>query len=370
MRERSGEVRGRTDIAPNTLEGVPDAEITTHRFDTADGLSLSMLRFRRDTAGDAVLLVHGLTTSTDMFVMPEHRNLVTCLLDEGYDVWCLDFRMSNRHRYNLIPHDYTLDDCALFDFPPAVDLVRDHIGDRRLHVIAHCLGAATFAMSLAAGRVGGFAGVVLNSLALTPRVPRWSQLKLAVGPSLFSMAGIGLLDPRWGEETASLRGRLLARAVSFVHRECDVSACHLLSMMWGAGWPALYEHENLDERTHRRAADLFGATGLHYYRHLHRMVRAGSAVTYRPHDPAYRELPPDYLPPAAALDVPILLTTGARNRVFADSNVECHRRMCELGTVNAELAVFEGYGHQDVFMGRNAAADVFGSMLDFLARVP
>lgn len=367
MRERSGEL---TDIPPYTLDGVPDAEITTHRFDTADGLELSMLRFRRGTAGDGVLVVHGLTTSTDMFVMPEHRNLVTCLLDEGYDVWCLDFRMSNRHPYNLIPHHYTLDDCALFDFPPAVDLVRAHIGDRRLHVIAHCLGAATFAMSLAAGRIGGFTSVVLNSLALTPRVPWWSGVKLAVAPALLSWAGFERLDPRWGETTVSLRGRLLAGAVSAVHRECDVGACHLLSMMWGTGWPALYEHENLDERTHRRAADLFGATGLHYYRHLHRMVRAGSAITYRPHEPVYRELPSDYLPPAAALDVPILLTTGADNRVFADSNVECHRRLCELGATNAELAVFDDYGHQDIFMGRDAAADVFGSMLDFLARAP
>ena len=31
-----------------TLEGVKDAEVTTHHFSTGDGLGLSMLRFSRD----------------------------------------------------------------------------------------------------------------------------------------------------------------------------------------------------------------------------------------------------------------------------------------------------------------------------------
>ncbi len=63
-----------------TLEGVRDADVTTHYFSTQDGLGLSMLRFNRDPgneAKDSIMIVHGLTTSTDMFVMPEHYNLVS-----------------------------------------------------------------------------------------------------------------------------------------------------------------------------------------------------------------------------------------------------------------------------------------------------
>jgi len=73
--------------------------------------------------------------------------------------------------------------------------------------------------------------------------------------------GIAVLDPTWSERTRSWKGRTVSRVVSALHRECDVPACHLLSMMWGTGWPALYEHSNLDERTHLRAADLGAATG-------------------------------------------------------------------------------------------------------------
>ena len=109
-----------------TLEGVKDAEVTTHDFSTGDGLGLSMLRFNRDPKNeskDSVMIVHGLTTSTDMFVMPEHYNLVSYLLDNGYtDVWCLDMRMSNRHAYNLFPHRYSFDHIALYDYPPVIDI--------------------------------------------------------------------------------------------------------------------------------------------------------------------------------------------------------------------------------------------------------
>ena len=65
-----------------------------------------------------------------------------------------------------------------------------------------------------------------------------------------------------------------------MHPECDDPACHMLSLMWGAGFPALYSHENLHQVTHERGGDLYGATGMHYYRHVLKMVDAGRAVKY------------------------------------------------------------------------------------------
>lgn len=49
-----------------TLSGVPNADIAVHPFTTEDGLGLSMLRFHRAESKDVVLIVHGLTTSSDM----------------------------------------------------------------------------------------------------------------------------------------------------------------------------------------------------------------------------------------------------------------------------------------------------------------
>jgi lysosomal acid lipase/cholesteryl ester hydrolase len=351
-----------------TLDGVPDAEVTTHWFSTEDGLGLSLLRFQRAPGGEAVLVIHGLTTSTDMFIMPEHDNLVTFLLDRGYDVWCLDYRMSNRHPYNLWKHRFTLDDVALYDHPAAVDVVRSHVGQETpLHVIAHCLGATSFAMSLFAG-LTDVDSVILNSVALTPRVPRWSRIKLATAPALVEyVLGVPYLNPRWSEDPGFTRGELVSRLVSLFHRECDEPTCHMLSMMWGTGWPALYSHENLADVTHRRGGDLYGPTSVHYYRHVLRMLKAGRAVKYDVEDPRFDRLPDDYLSRAAEVETPVLFVTGEDNNVFTDSNIVCHQRLERITPGRHSLHVFGGYGHQDPFMGEHVARDIFPTLGDWLA---
>lgn len=355
-------------IRPYTLDGVRDAEITTHWLQTADGLVLRLLRFQRGSGRSAVLITHGLTTSVDMFVMPEHDNLVTYLLDAGFEVWALDTRLSNRYDYNRGTLDDTLDDCALSDFPPAVDTIRRHVGDAPIHVIAHCLGSTAFTMSLFGKAVNGITSVVANSVALTPRIPWWSSVKLAVVPELLPLVGIPELDPRWGESSWLNPRKLFSTAVSWLHPECDEPACHMLSLMWGTGWPAMYRHENMDPITHQRVRDLFGGTGMSYYRHVRAMVRAGRAVRLRPGEGRYRALPRDYLEHAGDIATPILFSTGVDNKVFTDSNLVCYRTLRELGCTQHEFAMFDGYGHQDVFMGKHAARDTFPRMVEFLRR--
>jgi len=357
------------DIALHTLDGVRDAAVTLHPFCTADGLGLSLLRFCRKPATSAVLIVHGLTTSSDMFIQPEHDNLVGFLLDQGIgEVWTLDFRMSNRHPYNLQPSRYSMDDCALYDVPAAVAQIRRVAGDLDLHVIAHCLGSMSVAMALFGGTVGGIRSCILNSVALTPHVPRWSMIKGHVFPFIIErIFQQPYVSPRWSEDPRLTLGKLLSRGVSLFHRECDVPACHMLSLMWGTGWPALYNHENLDEITHRRGGDLYGPVGLNYHKHVLKMLRNGHRpVKMRPKDPAYAELPDDYLVAAESVQTPCLLLTGRDNRVFTDSNIRCHAALERVVPGRHELAIIEGYGHQDVFMGKRVATEVFPRLWRFI----
>jgi lysosomal acid lipase/cholesteryl ester hydrolase len=359
----------RREIPLYTLDGVPNATVRPYFFSTEDKIGLSMLRFSRGTADAAVLIIHGLTTSTDMFIMPEHKNLVSYLLDHGFDVWCLDYRMSNRHSYNLFKTRYTMDDIALYDYPPALAVMRDELGDAPIHVICHCLGAVSFTMSLFGKAVDGIASVIANSVSLTPRAPAWSRLKLTVAPfTTETLMGLPYLNPRWSEDPGLSRGKLVAKLVSAFHRECDVPACHMLSLMWGTGWPALYGHDKLAEVTHRRGGDLYGATSVHYYRHVRKMVAAGRAVKMDPGNPAHDKLPDDYLTHAAEISTPILFVTGDRNRVFTDSNVVCHRELEKIVPGRHQLRVLPGYGHQDPFMGANVADEVFPHFLEFLRK--
>ncbi|MFB2772043.1 alpha/beta fold hydrolase [Pelatocladus sp. BLCC-F211] len=352
-----------------TLEGVKNAEVSTHHFSTEDMLGLSMLRFQRATSDDVVLIIHGLTTSTDMFIMPEHYNLVQYLLDNGFgDVWTLDYRMSNRHSYNLQMHRYNMDDIALFDHPAAIAKMREHIGNRRIHVICHCLGSVSFVMSLFAKAVTGISSVIANSVALTPRVPNWSQVKLTFAPFLVEyVLGIPYINPRWSEDPGLTKGKIFSKAVSAFHHECDVPACHMLSLMWGTGWPALYSHENLHDVTHRRGGDLYGGNGLHYYRHVRKMLENNNtAVKFEPNNLKYDRLPNNYFEYAGEIETPVLFMTGDRNHVFTDSNIVCHQRLEQIVPGRHELHVFPGYGHQDVFMGKNVHVDIFPRLLQFL----
>lgn len=357
-------------IARFTLEGVTDADVSVYPFATDDFLGLTLTRFCRAESDDVVLLVHGLTSASDVFIMPEHRNLTSHLLDSGFtDVWALDFRMSARFPYDTETHRYTLDDIALYDFPAALAVLRSKIGDRRIHVIAHCLGAVSFAMSLFGGAIEGISSLTCNSVALTPRVPAFSKLKLALGPSMLEyVVGLPFIDPRFGTAPAFTRGWMLSRAVSLFHRECDERACHLQSFQWGAGKPAMYEHGNLLPVTHERVADICSASGLHYYRHVYKMIKANHAVKYDPKDERYASLPANYLENAAAVTTPLLLLAPERNRVFAGSNVVFHHILEEAAPGRHELVTLPGYGHLDPLIGKDAHLDVFPQIVDFLKR--
>lgn len=362
--------RSEREIPLYTTDGVPDAEISTHNYTTGDKLGQSLLRFRREETDDVVVIIHGLTTSSDMFIMPEHRNLVRYLHDEGWgDVWTMDCRMSNRYSYNLHRNRYNLDDVALYDMPAALAAMRKVIGpNKRIHVICHCLGSAAFMMALFGKTVDGISSVIANSVALTPRVSTWSKVKLAVGPPACDyIFGIEYVNPWWRGEPGWSPGQILAWFVSLFHRECDVPACHMLSFMWGNGHPALYSHENLLNVTHRRGGDLYGGVSLNYHRHVLKMVRADStAVKFAPKDPRYRALPDNYFEYAADIDTPVLFMTGENNYVFTDSNIECHKRLEAIVPGRHELHVFPRYGHQDVFMGGTVDRDIFPRLLEFL----
>ncbi|WP_285492767.1 alpha/beta fold hydrolase [Actinomadura sp. NBRC 104425] len=358
-------------VARYTLDGVEKAEISVHPFATEDGLGLHLTRFHRADCDDVVLLLHGLPASSDMFIMPEHYNMVNFLLDNGFtDVWTLDFRMSNRYPYNAETNGYSLDDIALYDHPAAMRELRRHIGDRRVHVVAQCLGAVSFFMSMSAGLITDVTSAVSNSVSLVTRVPAWSRLKLNFGPAIVEYGfGVSVLDAYSARAGRFTRNRMISRLVSAVHRECDNPDCHMVSFMWGTGFPAMfYDHDSLAPETHQRWADLFPVTGLSYYRHIRKMVKAGYAVKNRPGDPRYAALPDNYLRDAPENLPPSLFLTGSDNRVFTDSNIVCHRVLSRRAPGRHSLKVLPRYSHVDPIVGRNAHADVFPAILEHLRK--
>jgi triacylglycerol lipase/cholesterol oxidase len=370
---KPGKMRGDREerrIPMFSLRGVERADISTHYVTTPDNLTLSMLRFQREPSEDVVVLLHGLTTSTDMFIMPEQdHNIVNYLLDNGFtDVWSFDWRGSMRYTYDLFPSDFTMDDIAANDMPAAFRKIRQTVGrSARIHVICHCVGSLTFMMSLYAKKVEGITSIISNSLSLTPAVPLWSKIKLRLSPLMFPRAMD--LSPKWGRFPRRSWARLLAGWISLWHPACDVSGCQIASFMWGSGDPALWMHENLHPITHDRTSDLFGSVNMQYFRHVRKMVSKGVAVKMYPNDPRYADLPNQYLDYADEIDTPILFVTGEHNGVFLDSNIRMFETLNSLKKDNRnELWVVKGYGHQDIFMGKSSDKDIFPRFLEFLRR--
>ncbi|MFE2103799.1 alpha/beta hydrolase, partial [Streptomyces sp. NPDC059468] len=164
-------------LDPARVEEIP--------FRTSDGVRLGLTRVDTGDAGrPAVLLLHGHTASADMFLLPETRNLVDALLDDGYEPWLLDWRGSCRLPYNETGRRYTYDDVALYDIPEAVAHIRGRIGERPLFVVAHCIGSLTLSLSMTAGLVPGLAGVVSQGVFLTPRLAGRTSLRMSVAGEL------------------------------------------------------------------------------------------------------------------------------------------------------------------------------------------
>jgi cholesterol oxidase len=246
--------------------------------------------------------------------------------------------------------------------------MREHIGEKPIHVISHCLGANSFTMALFAKVIDGVSSVIANSVAITPRVPAWSNVKLTLAPNMVEhVLGLPYLNPIWDDDPGLTPGKIFAKLVDLFHHECDVPACHMLSLMWGTGWPALYSHKNMADVTHRRGGDLFGATSMNYYRHIRKMLKAGRAVKYSS-DPQYAALPDDYFAHAKEIETPVLFTTGDDNKVFSNSNIVCYERLQSIVPGRHELHVFPGYGHQDPFMGYRVDRDIFPRLLEFIEK--
>ncbi|MFB7331123.1 alpha/beta hydrolase [Streptomyces adustus] len=359
--------RVRTTVAPRPLRHrLGPAAVEEIPFRASDGVRLGLTRVETGDSGrPAVLLLHGHTASADMFLQPETRNLVDVLLDEGYEPWLLDWRGSCRLPYNETGQRYTYDDVALYDIPEAVSYIRGRIGDRPLFVVAHCIGSLTLSLSMSAGLVPGLAGVVSQGVFLTPKLAGRTSLRMTVAGELLK----GRIDHIPVDfRKVGLRSKYTPLfALASRRASCPDPTCQMLhNSAWGTG-ASLFVHGNLSRTTHDRLAELFGPAPLWILPHLRRIELARSVVRWHDTDHRYRALPPNALDAASRIDTPVLLLAGSENGLWLDSQKLCHdvlaRRQPQLDVTYTEIP---GYGHLDPFLGRGAALDVFGHILEFL----
>ncbi len=335
---------------------------TAFSFETADGLTLLLRRIRATPLRHAepVLLVHGAGVRSRIFEPPQDVTLPQMLAQAGHDVWLLDWRAS----IDNPPNPWTLDQAAVFDYPAAIAIIREVTGAHAIKAVIHCQGSTSFMMALCAGLLPEVSRVVSNAVALHTIVPILARVKSAVATDTVGRL-FDYLDPQWGLYASGFGPKLIDWWVRATHHECRNPVCKHASFTYGTGFPTLWRHENLDARTHEWLKGEFAAVPMTFFRQMKRCIAAGHLVSTG----AFDALPADFIAQAPRTDARILFLCGELNDCFL---AEGMARTCDFFERHApgrhDFQQVAGYGHLDIFIGKNAANDVLPTIVDELGR--
>jgi hypothetical protein len=331
-------------------------------FDTADGIRCNLVHVGADRPADRgpVLLVHGAGVRANVFRAPVQTNLVDALVERGYDVWLENWRAS----IDVEPNPWTLDRAAVYDHPAAVETVLLATGASELKAIVHCQGSTSFTMSAVAGLVPQVTTIVSNAVSLHPVIPSWATFKIRYLAPLVARL-TDYVNPRWGDDAPTPLAKVMAEVVRLWHRECSNDVCKMVSFTYGSGSPALWRHENLDRTTHEWLRTEFGFVPLTFFHQMAACVRAQHMVSIE----GLPDLPHSFVGRPPKTDARFALFTGSRNECFLPaSQRRSFRYLDGIRPGYHTLHELPTYSHLDVFMGKNAARDVFPTMLAELER--
>ncbi|MHA6845799.1 alpha/beta fold hydrolase [Ralstonia syzygii] len=327
-------------------------------FQTEDNVTLRLTRFQGGSKGP-VMLVHGLGVGSNIFSTDTiATNLLECLYQHGYDVWLLDFRVSILLEASQQQCDG--DQIARYDFPAAINRIRQVTGAKDVQCVVHCYGATTFFMSLLAG-LQGVRSVVCSQIATDIVVPPATAVKTGLHiPSVLDKLGVKSLTAYtqahadWFEKLydTALKGYALAEAQGY----CNNPVCHRITFMYAS----LYRHETLNETLHDNLHELFGVANMRTMEHLALLCRTGHLVGFGGED--------IYMPHLNRLKLPILFISGEQNECYLpESTRRTYQQLVDrFGPERYSRLVVPGYGHIDCMFGKNAVVDVYPAIVAHL----
>ncbi|NPT58191.1 alpha/beta fold hydrolase [Paraburkholderia elongata] len=318
-------------------------------FQTPDGKTLRLTRYQGGNKGP-VLLIHGSGVSSRIFSTDLiETNLVEFLCAAQYDVWLIDLRVSID--LPSAPEQTTADAVAEYDIPCAVAKVRELAHADTIQVVAHCLGALAFTMSLLSG-LEGVRSVVLSQVSAHPIPALLGRIKAGLHvPQMLEHLGVEDLSvltehEKWPKNLLDEALRLYPVEQD---DECSNAICHRATFLYGP----VYEHTQLNETLHENLQELFGVHDIRLFEHLSLMVRAGHVLRADGADV--------YLPNLKGMKLPIAFIHGAKNRCYLPKSTLTTFQMLvdAYGPKHYEHHLIDGYGHIDCIFGKNAAVDVY-----------
>lgn len=365
-----------------TAEGIevwPETEVlkAARRHGAQEQIDLQLTVYRPPRSARHVLFIHGLAHGSGVYATDTvDTNMAGHFLREGYTVWLLDNRMSNRLGYARDAH--TMDDIAHNDIPAAIDRVHAQAGNQAIDVFAHCVGAGAFAMAALQARFDTtkVRGAIIHAVHpwVVPSVSnRFSGALAALYRNLLTgderidplpPANPGPADELLDRFAATLAWSDEERSLHEAHRESPGAGCAICNRMtafYGREWV----HGNLDPRTHERLGELVGVAGVEVFRQLYFIVLR-ERLTNREGENTYL-LEDNFL---RNWHFPTLFVHGLDNQVFDPRGAA--RTWNRLRRVFAHRPgrvvrtfIREGYGHMDFLFGKNAHRDIYPHLTRF-----
>ncbi len=341
-------------------------EPVEHPVTAADGVPIRLTRFRRGPAPRGpVILAPGYGMSTEAFITDTiEQNMAEYFVEQGYDVWLLDYRSSERSGSEL--RQSTLDEIARHDFPAAVRTVQNAVRAEnggepegaRVKFFGHCVASGALLMALLRGWLDEtqLRSAVCAQFLTHPHHPWFNRLK-AYGrlATLADVIGFwSTLTPDYDRDTPF--DRFADRALRWWRgpEACRSPVCRRIRFMYGD----VNIHARLNEAAHDAMHLMFNHANITSLRHLARTVRKSRLVDADGRDVyVTREN-------AQRIRVPVTLVQGTANRIFRRPGGIRSLRWLEDNVAApglVDIVEVEGYGHLDLIIGRDAHVDGDGT---------
>ncbi|KAK4212109.1 hypothetical protein QBC37DRAFT_202053 [Rhypophila decipiens] len=346
-----------------------------------------------------LFMIPGASVDHNIFALPTIRfNAVNYFTRAGYRVFITVHRIG---QLKLADNNWTTYDARL-DIKACLEYIRRHHSpphssdedSKKIYTIAHCMGSVAFSTGLLDGTIPAswIKGITCSQVFMNPI---WSTINLAkvmASPipldklyTFFSGTWFSCSTSPSDGYFQSAINQLLRLYPHESRREiCNNASCHRTSFVFGRCW----NHENLNEATHRQIDRFFGGVNM---RLLNLLMKQGSEGFVMKNDEEGFENLVTKENVAKLRGIPFLLFHGRDNAVLSPESTERTYEMLtdafgsssaggkdERGDTSVDddnngcdykRRVVPGYGHLDGWMGRNAWKDVYPFVLEEVDRV-